>query len=107
MDALKDLLDGLLVLVIARADEEVDGRVDTLDQVTELRGVLVDQRLGSHVEPLRGLRNRLTVLVGTGEKEDVLTALAHVPGEHVGSDRRVRMAEVRLSVDVVDRRGEE
>ena len=50
--------------------------------------------------------DRLPVLVGAGEEEDVLAALAHVPGEHVGGHRRVRVAEVRLGVDVVDRGGD-
>ena len=39
-------------------------------------------------------------------KNDVLAALAHVAREHVGGDRRVRVAEVRLRVHVVDRRGD-
>ena len=56
-------------------------------------------------EPLGGLRDRLPVLVGAGQEEHVLAALAHVPGEDVGADRRVRMAEVGLGVHVVDRRG--
>jgi hypothetical protein len=53
----------------------------------------------------RGL-DRLTVLVGAGEEEDLLAALAHVASEHVGRHRRVRVPEVRLGVDVVDRRGD-
>ena len=51
-------------------------------------------------------RDRLAVLVGAGEEEDVLAALAHVAGEDVGGDRRVGVAEVGLGVDVVDRRGD-
>ena len=60
------------------------------------------------VDPLAlgRLRDRLAVLVGAGEEEDVLAALAHVPGEDVGGDRRVRVAEVGLGVDVVDRGGD-
>ena len=52
------------------------------------------------------LRDRLAVLVGAGQEEHVLAALAHVAGEDVGADRRVRVAEVGLGVDVVDRRGD-
>ena len=55
---------------------------------------------------LGGVGDRLAVLVGAGEEEHVLAALAHVAREHVGGDRRVRVAEVRLRVDVVDRRGD-
>ena len=50
--------------------------------------------------------DRLAVLVGAGEEEDVLPPLAHVAREHVGRDRRVGVAEVRLGVDVVDRGGD-
>ena len=52
------------------------------------------------------LRDRLAVLVRAGEEEHVLAALAHVAGQHVGGDRRVRVAEVGLRVHVVDRRGD-
>ena len=48
--------------------------------------------------------DRLAVLVGAREEEDVLPALAHVAGQHVRRDRRVRVAEMRLRVHVVDRR---
>ena len=48
--------------------------------------------------------DRLAVLVGAGEEEDILAALAHVAREHVGGDRRVGVAEVRLAVHVVDGR---
>ena len=41
------------------------------------------------------LGDRLAVLVGAGEEEHVLAALAHVPGEDVGADRGVRVPEVR------------
>ena len=40
--------------------------------------------------------DRLAVLVGAGEKEHVLAALAVVAGEDVGGDRRVRVPEMGL-----------
>ena len=61
---------------------------------------------GVDAELLGRLRDRLAVLVGAGQKEHVLAPLAHVAGEDVGGDRRVRVTEVRLGVDVVDRRGD-
>ena len=48
-------------------------------------------------------RDRLAVLVGAREEEHVLPALAVVAGEDVRPDRRVRVAQVRRRVDVVDR----
>ena len=56
--------------------------------------------------PCLGGRRPWAVLVGAGQEEDVLAALAVMAGEDVGHDRRVRVADVGLVVDVVDRRGE-
>ena len=75
-------------------------------QLAELRRVAVGQLLRRDALALGRLRDRLAVLVGAGQEEHVLAALAHVAGEDVGRDRRVRVAEVRLGVDVVDRRGD-
>ena len=49
-----------------------------------------------------GIGDRLAVLVGAGQEEDVLTALAVVAGEDVGGDRRVGVAQVGGRVYVVD-----
>ena len=95
-----------LVARVGGADEEVVGGVDDRHQRLELGRVAVGQLLRR--DPLalgRGL-DRLAVLVGAGEEEDVLATLAHVAGQHVGGHRRVGVAEVRLGVDVVDRRGD-
>ena len=69
---------------VGGADEEVVGRVDVRHQVAEPLGVAVDQLLRRDALALGRLRDRLAVLVGAGEEEDVLAALAHVAGEHVG-----------------------
>jgi len=44
------------------------------------------------------------VLVGAGEEPRVVTAHPVKPRDRVGDDRRLRVAEVRDVVDVVDRR---
>ena len=106
VDALDDLLDLRHVLGVGGADEEVVGGVDAPDELAELRRVAVDQLLRRHPLALGRQRDRLAVLVGAGEKERVVAALAVVAGEHVGGDRRVRVAEMGLGVDVVDRRGD-
>ena len=62
--------------------------------------------LGRHALALGRLGDRLAVLVGAGQEEDLLAALAHVAGEDVGADRRVRVAEMGRRVDVVDRGGD-
>src|SRR5919112_275776 len=55
-------------------------------------------------ERLGRLGDRLPVLVRTGEEEDVLAPLPHVPREHVGGNGRVGVPEMGLAVHVVDRR---
>ena len=105
VDALNDLLDLRLVLGVGGADEEVVRGVDLRHQLLEPGRVAVGELAGVDAELLGRLGDRLAVLVGAGEEEHVLAALAHVPGEDVGGDRRVGVTEVGLGVDVVDRGG--
>jgi hypothetical protein len=72
----------------------------------ELAGVAIGQLLRGHPLALGGVLDRLAVLVGPGQEEDVAAALAHVAGEDVGRHRRVRVPEVGLGIDVVDRGGD-
>ncbi len=106
VDALHDLGDALRVAGIGGADEEVVAGVDDRHQRFELGGVAVGQLLRGDALALGRVLDRLAVLVGAGEEEDVLAALAHVAGEHVSRHRRVGVTEMRLRVDVVDRRGD-
>ena len=106
VDPLHHLGDLRHVLRIGRADEEVVGGVQPCRQLLEADGVLVTELARRDPEPLGLLRDRLAVLVRPGEEEHVLTALAHVPREHVGSDRRVGVPEMGLPVHVVDGRGD-
>ena len=104
VDALHDLLDARLVARVGGADEEVVGGVDARHQVLEAARVAVGELARGDPLALGRLGDRLPVLVSAGEEEDLLPALAHVAGEDVGADRRVRVPEVRGGVDVVDRR---
>ena len=103
---LQDALDRGDVLGVRRSDEEVVGGADTRGHVAEALRVLVGQLAGRRAEPLGGLGDGLAVLVGARQEEHVLAALPHVTGEHVGRDGRVRVPEMGLGVDVVDRRGD-
>ena len=94
------------MLGVGGADEEVVRGVDLLHHLLEVHDVAVGQLARRDPLALGDVGDRLAVLVGAGQEEDVLAALAHVPREHVGGDRRVRVAEVRLGVDVVDRGGD-
>ena len=104
MNFLHQLLDGCNVAWVGGADEVVVTRLDLRHQRLKASGVLVGKFSRRDTSGVGGKRNRFAVLVGAGQKEDVLAALAHVTGEHVGGDRRVRMTQVRLGVYVVDRR---
>src|SRR5680860_349019 len=106
VDALHDLGDALGVARVGGADEEVVGRVDGRHQRFELGGVAVGQLLRRHTLALGGVLDRLAMLVGAGEEEDILAALAHVAGKNVRRHRRVRVPQMGLGVDVVDRRGD-
>ena len=75
-------------------------------QRLEALGVAVGQLLRRDPLALGRLRDRLAVLVRAREEEHVLAALAHVAGEDVRADRRVRVPEVGRGVHVEDRRGD-
>ena len=100
------VLDRALVARVRRADEEVVGDVDARDQRLEALRVAVGELLRRDALALGRLRDRLAVLVGAGEEEHLLAALAHVPREDVGADGGVRVTQVRGRVDVEDRRGD-
>ena len=75
-------------------------------ELLEVHRVAVPELARRDALALRRLGDRLAVLVGAGEEEHVLAALAHVAGQHVGRDRRVGVAQMGLAVHVVDRRGD-
>ena len=79
-------------------------QVEPLDHLLEVDDVAVGQLARRDALALGDLGHRLAVLVGAGQEEDLLAALAHVARDDVGGDRRVGVAEMRLGVDVVDRR---
>ena len=72
----------------------------------EALGVAVGELLRLDAERVRGVGDRLAVLVGARQEEHLLAALAVVAGHHVGGDRRVRVPEMGRRVDVVDRGGD-
>ena len=70
------------------------------------RGNLIDEDLGFNATLKGGLLDLLAVLVQTGKKVHLTAAHAHMARDHVGEDFLIRMAEVRRTVGVVDRRGD-
>ncbi len=103
VDPLEEVLDERLVALVARADEEVGVRIQTVQEArasarrSGRRTPLAEPLLLGDARDLGG------VLVGAGEEERLVAALPAMTHEDVRRDRRVRMTDVRRRVDVVDR----
>ena len=103
VDPLDEVLDEPLVALVGRADEEVVVGVDEPRQLSPGLGDLVDVRLRVETLLLGHPIDLGGVLVRPGEEERRLAALLVMARKDVGRDRRVRVADVRGRVDVVDR----
>jgi hypothetical protein len=99
-------LDGFVVAGLGRADEVVVGDVERVPGVTKVLGSFVHELLGRDPTGLRRALHLQPVLVGAGQVEDVVTPEPPPPGEHVPGHRRVRVADVRDIVDVIDGGGD-
>ena len=104
VDALDDLADRAMCSGSVVRMKKSLVALSVARQLLEADRVAVAELARRDAELLGRLGDRLAVLVGAREEEDVLAALAHVAREHVGGDRRVRVPEMRLAVHVVDRR---
>jgi hypothetical protein len=96
-------LHGAHVVVVGGADEVVVGDAagvpGVAEDLTDPIGVCLRRRAGCG----RGLRDLVAVLVGAGDQQRRVAARAVPARQRVGDDRRVRMAEVGLGVDVIER----
>ena len=91
------------VVGVGGADEAVVADLESVPLRLPHRREVVDVLLGR--EPARRGRalDLVPVLVGAGQESHVLPDQAPLARDGVGQDRRVRMADVRPVVDVVDR----
>ncbi len=96
-----------LVLGIGRANEEIVRGVHPRGHLAKLRGEGVDVLARGQPALLGRLGDLVAVFVGAGQKEDIVAEPAMVAGQDVGGDRGVGVPEVRVGVDVIDRRGDE
>ena len=105
---LKNLLDGRDVIGVCGADEAVIGDVHQLPQV--LNSLLplhnlVHKLFGCNAG-LLGLRlNLLSMLVGTGEKADVIALQPLIPSHGICGHRAVGMADMQFIRRVINGRG--
>ena len=105
-ERLEDRLHHLGVPGLGGPDEVVVGDPERVPLVPERLRVSVGEDLGRDARLLGGLGDLVAVLVRPGQEADVVAGEAAVARHRVGHDRRVRVAEVRRRIDVVDRRGE-
>jgi hypothetical protein len=72
----------------------------------EAHGDLVDERLGFDAALLGGLLDLLAMLIQAREEVRRMAEQALAPGDDVGEDLLVGVAQVRGAVGVVDRGGQ-
>ena len=101
-----DLLGGAEMVGVAGADEPVERDVEALLHALEHLGVGAGQLGGRHTELGGGLGHLLAVDVGAGQEPHVEAVESLEPGDGVGGDLLVGVADVRRTVGVVDRRGD-
>ena len=104
VDPLQELADERLVPFVARPDEEIGLGIQARREAAPGLGDLVDVLLRVEALALSDPPDLRRVLVDAGEEERLVAALATVPRENVGGDRRVRVPDMGLVVHVVDRR---
>lgn len=101
----REVLGDLDVLLRGAAPEVVEGEVETVVHGL-LRVVRLRAEIGDGSGFLRGQLGRRAVLVGGADVEDVVTALAEIPGVHVRRKHRPdHVAQVLDPVDVGKRAG--
>src|SRR5258705_767618 len=100
----QDRLDHLFVAQFRRANEVVDGKIESFAKDAPVRSqfIAISLRLFSFLDCR--LLDLLAVLVKTCQEKYVLTQAAARPGDHVGNDLLVGVPEMRLAVDVVNGR---
>ncbi|VWM24417.1 Uncharacterised protein [Collinsella intestinalis] len=102
LHALPQVLHGAFLARLGGADEVVVRDLQLLPQLMEVRSLRVAPLLRGHTVLFGGLGDLLAVLVHAGEKFDVVAGGTAVARLDVGDDRRVRGAQVRVGVHVVD-----
>ncbi len=106
VDPLEELLDDGVVARLGGADEVVVGDVEALPRLLEAGRRAVRPLLGGGPVGLGRLHDLGAVLVGARHEPHVVAQQAVPAGQGIGVHRRVRRADVRCVVDVVDRCGQ-
>ena len=102
---LQDVLHHLYVIRVRRPDEAVVGEAQLFKGRAEHPGDAVNVGLGLDAFSFGRLHYLIAVLVGACQKVYVGAESPPEPGQGIGQNGRIRVADVRLGVHVVDRRG--
>ena len=94
------------VIRIGRANEAVEGAVEPLAHLAELRRHLVDKGFGRLALAGRGLLDLQPVLVGAGQEEHVIAVDALEARDRVRRDHLVGMPDMGHAIRVGDGRGD-
>src|SRR5207302_638240 len=101
-----DLLDDLLVAKLGGSDEVVVGAFKPDGEPFPIQCQLITVILGSLAISQRGLLDFLSMLVQPGQEKGFLPKTASRARNDVGYDLFVRVPQVRLAVDVINRGGQ-
>jgi hypothetical protein len=105
-DPLEQLGYGTKVARLSGADPVVVATAQSAPELGEARRHAVDPLLRLHARPGRGLQDGLAVFVHSHEKMDLISAEPPVARDRVGADLLQGVAQVRVTVGVVDRSGQ-
>ena len=104
LHALPQILHGMMLARLGGADEVIVGDLELAPKLLEVRSLAVGPLLRRHVVLGCGLGDLLAVLVHAGQKLDVIAGRAAIACLNIGDDGGISRAQVRIGVDVVDRR---
>ena len=102
VDLLEHLLHGPVVAGLGRADEVVVADPQLFPGLGEAFAGPVGPVLRGEALSLGGLGHLETVLVGTGEEKHLIAPQTAPPGQHIGRDGGVGVADMGNVVDVID-----
>ena len=106
IDLLQNQADGIHMILVSRPDKIVVGNSELWPEGPELSADLISVGLGRDVGLLSGLRNFIAMFVRAGQEKSLIAGQTVVPGQHVSHDGRIGMADVRRSIDVINRCGD-
>src|SRR5215475_630358 len=97
-------LGGALVVIVSGADPVVVGEAVRREGRLEFVDDVVNVPFNGQAALFRRALDVQSVLIGPGQKEGLEAALTLVASHRVGDQRRVKVAEMRMRVDVIYRR---